>query len=77
MSDCKLSPMLFKSGVNLTIGCDTPLVDATLYHQLGESLIYFKDKNIDLYFVVNLVSGFMQNRYEIHWESTKRILIYL
>ena len=67
MSDCKLSPMLFKFGVNLTVDCDTSLVDATLYRQLGESLIYFNNKNIDLSFAVNLVSGFMQNPYEIHW----------
>ena len=77
MSDCKLSPMLFKSGVNLAVDCDTPLVDATLYHQLGKSLIYLKENNLDLSFAVNLVSRFVKNPYEIHWESTKRILIYL
>ena len=69
MSDCKLSPMLFKSGVNLVVDCDTPIVDATLYHQLGESLIYLKENNLDLSFAVNVVSGFMQNPYEIHWDK--------
>ena len=40
MSDCKSAPTSFHSSVKLNVECTTPLVDATLYHQLVGSLIY-------------------------------------
>ena len=40
MSDCKSTSTPFQSGVKLTVECTTPLVNATLYHQLVGSLIY-------------------------------------
>ena len=32
ISDCNPSPTSFKSGVKVNVNCDSPLVDATLYH---------------------------------------------
>jgi hypothetical protein len=77
MSDCNSSPTPFHSGVKLTVDCDTPLVDVTLYCQLVGSLIYLTHSRLDLSFVVILVSKFMQNPHENHWKVAKRVLRYL
>ena len=77
MSDCKSAPTPFQSGVKLVVECTTSLVDATLYHQLVGSLIYLTHSRPYLSFVVNLVSRFVQQPHEIHWQEAKRILRYL
>ena len=77
MSDCKSAPTPFHSGVKLTIECTTPLVDATLYCQLVSSLIYLTHNRPYLSFAVSLVSRFMQQPHESHWQAAKRILRYL
>ena len=77
MSDCKYAPTPYQSGVKLTIECTTPFVDDTLYRQLIGSLIYLNQSRPDLSFVVSLVSRFMQQPHEIHWQEAKRILRYL
>ena len=66
MSDCKYDPTPFQSGVKLTVECTTPLVNATLYHQLVGSLIYLTHSRPDLSFFVSLVSRFMQQPHESH-----------
>ena len=68
---------LFQSGVKLNFECTTPLVDATLYHQLVDSLIYLTHNRLDISFVIIMVSRFMQQPHEIHWHASKRILRYL
>ena len=55
MSDCKPAPTPFQSGVKLTIECTTPLVDATLYRRLVDSLIYLTHIRPYLFFFVNMV----------------------
>ena len=67
MSDCKSTPIPFQSGVKLNVECTTPLVDATLYHQLVGSLIYLTHSQPGLSFSVSLVSRFMQQPHESHW----------
>ena len=77
MSDCKSAPTPFQFGVKLTVECTTPLVDATLYSQLVGILIYLTRSRPNLSFAVSLVSQFMQQPHESHWQEAKRILRYL
>jgi len=72
MSDCKLSPTPFQLGVKLD--CESPLVDATLYQQLGGSLIYLTRSRIDISFAISRVFKFMQSHHESHWKIAKGIL---
>ena len=67
MSDCKLDPMPFQSGMKLIVECTTPLVDATLYHHLVGNLIYLTHNRPYLSFSVSMVSRFMQQPHESHW----------
>jgi len=61
MSDCKPSPTPFQSGVKLTIDYDSPLVDATLYHQLVGSLIYLTHSRPANSFVVNMSPSLLKS----------------
>jgi hypothetical protein len=71
MVDCKPCATPFQSGVKLTKTCQTPTVDATLYRQLVDSLIYLTHSRPDISFVVSVVSRFMQDPKEIHWKEVK------
>ena len=77
ISDCKSAPTPFQSGVKLIVECTTSLVDATLYRQLVGSLIYLTHNRPDLSFAFSLVSRFMQQPHESHWQEAKRILRFL
>ena len=77
MSDYKPAPTPIHSGVKFTIECTTPLVDATLYRQLVDSLIYLTHNRPDLSFTVSMVSRFMQQPHESHWQEANIILRYL
>lgn len=67
MSDCKPTPMPFQFGVKLIVWCTTPLDDAILYRHLISSLIYLTHNRPDLFFIVSIISLFMQQPHEIHW----------
>ena len=69
ISDFKPDPTPFQPGVKLIVQCTTPLVGATLYHQLIASLIYLTHIIIQLSFVINMVSRFMQQPQESCWDS--------
>jgi hypothetical protein len=56
MEYCKPCATPFQSGVKLTKTCQTPKVDATLYRQLVDSLIYLTHSRPDISFVVSVVS---------------------
>ncbi|XP_059078089.1 secreted RxLR effector protein 161-like [Cryptomeria japonica] len=77
MVDCKGAPTPFLSRLKLEASCSSPLVDATLYHQLVGSLIYLTHTRPDISYVVGLVSRFMQEPHELHWKAAKRILHYV
>jgi hypothetical protein len=77
MDDCKLTPSPFQSAVKLTATYTSPEVDATLYHQLVGSLLYFTHNHPDLSFVVGLVAHYMKTPQESHWKKIKRILRYV
>jgi hypothetical protein len=77
MDDCKPTPSPFQSGVKLTTTYTSPEVDATLYRQLVDILLYFTHTHPDLSFDVGLVASYMQTPHEIHWKEIKRILRYV
>jgi hypothetical protein len=56
MADCKPCATPFHSGVKLTKTCQTPIVNATLYRQLVDSIIYLTHSRPDISFVVRVVS---------------------
>jgi hypothetical protein len=59
MVDCKLCATPFQSGVNLTNTCQTIIVDATLYRQLVDNIVYLTHSQPNISFVVSVVSWFM------------------
>jgi hypothetical protein len=56
MEYCKPCATPFQSGVKLSKTCQSPKVDATLYRQLVDSLIYLTHSRPDISFVVSVVS---------------------
>jgi hypothetical protein len=77
MVDCKPAPTPFLSRVKLEAKCSTPLVDATLYHQLVGSLIYLTHTHPNISFAVGIVSRFMTEPHELHWKASKHIMHYI
>ena len=77
MEDCKPAPYPFQSGINLSVTCTTPEVDATLYRQIFGKLLYLTHTRPDLSFAVGLVARFMHQPHESHWKATRRILRYI
>jgi hypothetical protein len=59
MEDCKPCASPFQYGVKLTKTFQIPKVDATLYRQLVDSLIYITHSRPGIYFVVSVASRFM------------------
>jgi hypothetical protein len=66
MDDFKPAPSPFQYGIKLVAICTSPEVDATLYCQLVGSLLYLTHTCPDIYFVVSLVSYYMQTPHESH-----------
>lgn len=76
MDDYKSCATSFKSGVNLTKECSSSKVNATLYQQLVNNLIYITHSRPDISFFVHMVSWFMQNHRESYQKATKHISQY-
>jgi hypothetical protein len=64
-------------GLKLYTHDDSNSIDVTLYNQLVGSLIYLTTTQTNIYFIVNMVSLFMEEPKELHWKEAKRILRYL
>jgi len=78
MDESKSRATPFQSGIKLTKECESPRVGVTLYQHLVGILIYFKSRNwIDILFVINVASRFMQNPWEIHWKVANIIIRYI
>jgi hypothetical protein len=77
MEDSKPTPSPFQSGVKLSTTYNSLEVDATLYHRLVGSLLYFTHTRPDISFDVGLVSWYMKRPHEIHYKEAKRILQYV
>eukprot|EP00253_Pinus_taeda_P005792 PITA_05792 len=52
-------------------------VDSTTYRQLIGSLIYLTNTRPDLSYAVSILSRFMQEPRDSHWNATKRVLRYI
>ena len=73
MEECKpyLTPMEHNLKLSKFEGED--LVDDTKYMQLIGSLIYLRNTRLDLSYLVSILSRFMQEQKESHWNSAKRV----
>ena len=77
MEDCKpsLTPMEQKLKLSKFEGGE--LVNSTKYRQLVGSLIYLTNTRPNLSYSVSILSRFMQEPRDSHWNSTKRVLRYI
>jgi hypothetical protein len=74
MAYCKTCATPFQYGFNFIKTCQTSKFDATLYRQLVNRLIYLTHSRPNIFFIVSVVSHFMQDPRESHWKSIKRIV---
>lgn len=72
MEDCKLAPSPFHSRVKISTTCTTTKFDDTLYHQLVVIILYLTHTHLYVYFVVVLISWFMQTPHEIRWKQLQK-----
>ena len=52
-------------------------MDCTIYRQLIGSLLYLTHSQPDIFYVVNVLSRYMQKPNDIDWKAAKRILQYI
>jgi len=74
MEDYKPYATPSQSGEKLTKECNSTKVDATLYQQLIGSLVYLTHSRPAISSIVSVISRFMQDSQESHFEATKRIV---
>ena len=77
MDESKSCATHFQLGIKLTKECESPRVDVTLYRHLVGILIYLSRNWLDILFVINVASLFMQNPWEIHWKVANIIIRYI
>lgn len=65
------------SSNKLGCGDEGALVDREMYQRFVWKLIYLSHTRPDIAFVVSLVSQFMHNPREVHFQAAHRILQYL
>ena len=77
MEECKPSLTPMEQNLKLSKFEGGDLVDGTKYRQLIGSLIYLTNTRPDLSYSVSILSRFMQEPRESHWNSAKRVLRYI
>ena len=77
MEECKPSLTPMEKNLKLSKFEGGDLVYGTKYRQLIRSLIYLTNTLLDLSYSVSILSRFMQEPREIHWNSEKRVLRYI
>jgi hypothetical protein len=77
MEDCKPTITPMEKNLKLSKFEGGELVSSTRYRQLIGSLIYLTNTRPDLSFVVNVLSRYMQEPRESHWNAAKKVLRYL
>ena len=77
MDDCKAYATPYQLGVKLMKYCESPQVDATLYHWLVIILIYLTHSQLYISFVVTMVSYLIWDLREIHWKDGKHTNYYI
>eukprot|EP00253_Pinus_taeda_P016145 PITA_16145 len=77
MDPCKPAPEPLHYNIKLQYEDGSKVADATLYRQLVGSLIYLTTTRPNLAYAVSVLSQFMSNPLESHWNATKNVLRYL
>ena len=77
MAECKETKFPFLSGIKLGDFGASPLVDRSLYKQLGESLLYLTRSRLDLEYAIGSISIYIQEPHDIQCKYTKIILHYV
>jgi len=77
MQDCKPAMTPMEPGLKLSAQSSSPLVDKSLFRQLGASLIYLTATRPDINFAVSYISRFMTAPKADHWITTKCVLRYV
>ena len=75
--DCKAMTTLMASNLKLLSDASSELVDAMMYHQMIESLMYLTNTRLDICFAVYTLSQFLKNSRHVHLIAAKHILRYL
>ena len=77
MQDCKpvLTPM--EQNLKLSKFQGGEMVDNTTYRQLNGSLIYLTITQPDISYAISILSLFMQEPRDSHWNAAKRVLRYI
>jgi len=52
-------------------------IDGTFYKQIVGSLMYLIATQLDVMFVVSLLSRYMENPIDLHEQAAKRVFMYL
>ena len=68
MAEFSPAPFPFLSGISLEEGKSTPPMDCTIYRHLIASLLYLTHSWIDIRYVMNVVSRYMQQPHDLHWK---------
>ncbi|GJY43502.1 putative RNA-directed DNA polymerase, partial [Tanacetum coccineum] len=77
MLGCRPSAFPFEQGTKLDKGEEEARVDATRYRRLVGRLLYLQATRPDITYVVNILSQFVSDPRQNHFESANRVLRYL
>jgi len=77
MEQCRSVTTPLQQNLKLSSDDGTKQVDATMYRQLVDNLIYLTTTRLDLAYSVSMLSQFMSKPLESHWIATKCVLRYL
>ena len=77
MLDCKEIATPMESNLKLLCDASSYSVDAMMYHQMIESLMYLMNTRPHICFAVNTLSQFLMDPRHIHLVVAKHVLRYL
>ena len=77
MLRCKPIDILIEPNHKLSEASDDTPIDQARYQRLVGKLIYFSHTQLDIAFVVGVVSQFMHNLKDVHFQVAYRVLRYL
>jgi hypothetical protein len=77
MEDCRPMSTPMVTNWKKLSASDSQLVDATIYRQLIDSLMYLVNTRPDICFFVNTLNQHMVESRSVHWIGTKHVLRYI